>query len=126
MLFKKTLKPYMLNAFYTWSIDLGFTPLIEVQPYEKNILPNHLINQNIILNIHHNATRNLVFGKDKIDFQARFDGNSYDITIYHYSIRKILNKEDKYGLDFDLELEQEEQSKKSKPKLYLVKNDNNV
>lgn len=124
MLYKRTLKPYVLNAFYTWSIDLGFTPLIEVQQNKNNQVPQHLLEQDsIIFNIHPNVVKNLVFGKDHIEFQANFNKDLThhqveQIIILHSSILKVCNREDKYGLNFDIE-----ENKKIKPVLTIIKNE---
>lgn len=126
MLYKKTLKPYVINSFYTWAIDLGFTPLIEVKTHTKNKIPEHLSSQDsIVFNIHPSAIRNLVFGKEHIEFQANFnikDDEEYieQIVISHNSITKIFNREDKYGLHFDIEAEKKES--KPKPHLSIIKN----
>jgi stringent starvation protein B len=125
MLYKKTLKPYMLNAFYTWAIDLGLTPLIEVQKNSGNQIPPQLNpDDTVIFNIHPNATRNLVLGKEHIEFHAKFNGISEQITVLHSSISRIFNKEDNYGLDFDIEIPPEDKKiKKLKPILKIVKKD---
>lgn len=129
MLYKKTLKPYVINSFYTWAIDLGFTPLIEVKnPHKKsnNKIPEHLLSQDsIVFNIHPSAIRNLVFGKEHIEFQANFNNDNNkesieQIIINHTSITKIFNREDKYGLYFDLEAESKDL--KPKPHLSIIKN----
>lgn len=127
MLYKKTLKPYVINSFYTWAIDLGFTPLIEVKTNKKNTIPKHLSSQDsIVFNIHPSAIRNLVFGKEHIEFQANFNIDNdkeyiEQVIINHSSIIKIFNREDKYGLYFDIEAEKKEL--KPKPSLSIVKND---
>ena len=38
--YKNTFKPYLINAFYTWAIDIGFTPLIEVENHPDNQIPD--------------------------------------------------------------------------------------
>lgn len=123
MLYKKNLKPYMINAFYTWSIDLGLTPLIEIQKDCENNIPAELSDEDtVIFNIHPNATRNLVFGKEHIEFQAKFNGQSQQITILHTTISRIFNREDNYGLDFDTEESPSNKKlKKTKPALKIVK-----
>lgn len=119
MLYKKTLKPYMLNAFYTWTIDVGFTPIIKVQRDDSNQVPEELSQEEfIIFNIHPNATRNLVFGKEHIKFQAKFGHRSEQITIPHSTISRIFSREDNYGLDFDII-----ESNKKKPLIKIIKKD---
>ena len=117
MKFKISLVPYLINAFYTWSIDLGFTPLISINPSRKNSLPVHLSNESIVLNIHPNSVRNMVFAKDSLSFEAMIEGEPFAIIISHESIFQIFNREDLYGLDLSANVE------KTKPTFTVVKND---
>lgn len=119
MQYKLSLVPYLINAFYTWSIDLGFTPLISIKISNKNNLPEYLKNSEIILNIHPNSVKNMVFGKDSISFEAMFEGEFFPVIISHESIVKILNREDLYGLDLANHVE------KFKPKFTIIKNEEN-
>jgi stringent starvation protein B len=117
MQYKLSLVPYLINAFYTWSIDLDFTPLILLKVYNKNHLPEYLKNLEIILNIHPNFVRNMVFGKDTLSFEAMFKGEEFPVVIYYDSIVKIFNLEDLYGLDLADNVE------KIKPKFTIIKNE---
>lgn len=119
MKYKHSLLPYLINAFYTWSIDLGFTPLISIQGSIKNQLPEHLMNSEIILSIHPKSVRNMVFGKDTLSFEAVFEGVGFPVVVEHDSITRIFNREDSYGLDFANNVE------KIKPKFTIVKNEEN-
>jgi len=117
MQYKHSLIPYLINAFYTWSIDLGFTPLISIKSTIRNQLPENLQNSEVILNIHPNSVRNMVFGKDTLSFEAMFEGESFPVVVEHESILKIFNREDLYGLDLANNVE------KIKPKFTIVKNE---
>lgn len=119
MQYKLSLVPYLINAFYTWSIDLGFTPLISLKVSSKNQLPPYLINSEIILNIHPNSVKNMIFGKDTLSFDAMFEGEEFSVIISHESIIKIFNREDLYGLDLANHVE------KIRPKFTIVKNEEN-
>lgn len=132
---RNTFKPYLINAFYTWTMDIGFTPLIEINYSSKNIIPQILKEkETIVFNIHPSSINNLVFGKDSIEFEARFSSTPHNISIYHESIKKIFSKEDGYGLEFNLfdEVNKNESSNlsenlrpiKQKGHLILIKNDN--
>lgn len=115
---QQTFKPYLINAFYTWSMDIGYTPLITIENWSKNLIPNHLHNQNhTIFNIHPNAVKNLILGKEKIEFEANFSGNIEHIEVYYDSISSIFNKEDNFRLDFEIKKEN------NKPNLVLIKNE---
>lgn len=117
-----SLKPYLINAFYTWSMDIGYTPLLTVQEWADNIIPEHLAKEShIIFNIHPTAVKNLIFGKNVLEFDAMFAGVPHHVALYYKSIFSIYNKEDSYGLEFEVIMEKKEPKK---PNLILIKNEN--
>ena len=119
-----TLKPYLVNAFYTWAIDVNKTPLIEIAPYHKNILPEDLKNkENIVINIHPNAILNMILSKENMKFETIFLDENFNVTIYYESIRQIFCKEDTYGLEFEIETKEPKGTRDTKRHLYLVKNE---
>lgn len=100
----KTLKPYLVNAFYKWTMDNETTPLIEVVHDFYNVLPENIQRQSsVVLNIHPDATRNIQLGKQDIKFEAMFAGEDFKVTITYESIQKIFTKEDGYGLEFTVD-----------------------
>ena len=116
-----TLKPYLINAFYSWCMDHVLTPLVLVTQHPSNVLPPHLAHEKfILLSIHPKAVRNMIFGKDTIEFEAMFDEISCEITLSYAGIASIINKESMYGLDFEVETNIQG-TKKSH--LTLIKND---
>ncbi len=102
----KTLKPYLVEAFYKWSLEQNLTPLIEVSEDYYNALPEHVKRQQtVILNVHPDATHDLKFIKQQIEFEAIFSGDNFRVKITYESIQKIFVKEDGYGLEFVVEKE---------------------
>lgn len=100
----KTLKPYLINAFYTWTMDNSTTPLIEVAYDIYNVLPDSVRQESsIVLNIHPDATKNIELGKTGLQFIAMFGGEEFQVTITYESIQKIFTKEDGYGLEFTVD-----------------------
>ena len=88
---KAHLKPYLINAFYTWAMDLEFTPLIEVNHLflkNQNILLENK-SSNFIFNIHPAATRNMIFSKMGITFETTINNETNIINIH-----ENLNKSD--------------------------------
>lgn len=101
MNYQFTLKPYLINAFYTWALDLKLTPLIEIKQHKENDIPPHLLHEkSIIFNVHPNATKNIIFGKATLQFEALFSSKIYIVNIDYSSILRIFTKEDGYGLEF--------------------------
>lgn len=126
----KTLKPYLIDAFYKWALAHNTTPLIEVVEDYYNQLPLHIKKQNlIVLNIHPDATHGLTMGKSFIEFEAIFNGDNFKVQISYDSVQKIFIKEDGYGLEFTVEQEKikhpyrtERKAPLEKRHLKLVKN----
>lgn len=116
----KTLKPYLINAFYSWCMDTGKTPMIVAYSCYKNKIPNHLSDEEyILLNIHPHAVRNLVFSKNTISLDAQF--NSIENVVLNYDcISTIYSKEEEEGLEFPLNPDD------FKPKITLITNNNNT
>jgi stringent starvation protein B len=133
MNYQFTLKPYLINAFYTWALDLNLTPLIEIKQHKENDIPQHLSNEkSIIFNVHPNATKNIIFGKATLQFEALFSSQVYLVNIDYSSIVRIFTKEDGYGLEFNDDqkpIKKEQPSKNSIKEikrikhLVLIKND---
>jgi stringent starvation protein B len=95
-------KPYLIRALYEWCVDSGFTPYLAVKINERTRVPmNYVRNGEIILNISEDATRNLTLGKDFIQFSARFDGVSRELSIPLDAISGIFAKESGQGLFFN-------------------------
>lgn len=98
---QNNLRPYLINAFYTWCVDYGFTPLIKVINDDRNTIPSQYKNKDFsIFNVHPKSIRNLIFSKLSIEFQAQFGGEVYQIVIFYETILKIYHKEGASALDF--------------------------
>lgn len=97
-------KPYLIRAIYEWCNDRGLTPYLAVQVDDTTRVPlEHAKNGEIVLNISHTATRNLVLGNDKILFSARFNGVSREIMVPVSSVLGIFARETGHGLYFGAE-----------------------
>ena len=70
--------PYLIRAFYEWSVDNDFTPqlsvLAEPEDYRVIVPSNYVTNNEIVLNISPTACDSLQLGNDVITFKARFAG----------------------------------------------------
>ena len=93
--------PYLIRAIYEWCVDNGLTPYLAVRASEHTRVPlEHVRNGEIILNVSADATRNLTLGNELIQFSARFNGVSHEISIPVDSVRGIFAKENGQGLAF--------------------------
>jgi len=94
-------KPYLLRAIYEWCGDSGLTPYLSVKVDPTTRVPKEYVKDGeIVLNISQNASRNLKLGNDLIQFTARFNGVSTEISIPIESVLAIFSKETGRGLFF--------------------------
>jgi stringent starvation protein B len=95
-------KPYLMRAIYEWCLDHGYTPYLAVAVDANTRVPmGHVKNGEIVLNINHSATRELLIGNDAITFSARFNGVSTAIYVPIEAVRGIYARESGQGFFFD-------------------------
>ena len=95
-------KPYLVRALYEWCADSGLTPYLSVRVNEHTRVPvEYVKNGEIILNLSQDATRNLTLGNDLIQFSARFNGVSRELSIPMETVNGIFAKESGQGLFFN-------------------------
>ena len=93
--------PYLIRAIYEWCVDSGFTPYLAVRVSERTKVPlEYVRNGEIVLNVSADATRNLTIGNELIQFSARFNGVSQEITVPVDTVAGIFAKENGQGLAF--------------------------
>ena len=94
-------KPYFIRAIYEWCSDSGFTPYLSVKVDEQTRVPReHVKDGEIVLNIGHDATRHLTLGGDVIQFSARFNGVSREMSVPMSAVIGIFAKETMQGMFF--------------------------
>jgi stringent starvation protein B len=99
-----TTKPYLVRAIYEWCSDSGHTPYISVKVDESTRVPlEYVKNGEIVLNISPDATRNITLGRDVVQFSARFNGVSREISVPIGAVSAIFAKENGQGLFFPTE-----------------------
>ncbi|MDA8094819.1 MAG: ClpXP protease specificity-enhancing factor [Betaproteobacteria bacterium] len=97
-------KPYLIRAIFEWCADEGFTPYLAVAVDANTRVPAEFVrNGEIILNIAATATRNLTLGNDWIQFSARFNGVSRELTIPIAAVTGIFARENGQGMFFPKE-----------------------
>ena len=94
-------KPYLIRAIYDWCSDSGYTPYLSVKVDEQTRVPNEFVkNGEIILNISDDAAHHLTLGNDVIQFSARFNGVSREISVPVNAVQGIFAKEISQGILF--------------------------
>ena len=95
--------PYLIRAIYEWCTDNGYTPYIAVKVDKTTRVPQEYVrNGEIVLNVSADATRNLKIGNDAIQFSARFNGVSQEVSVPVGTVAGIFAKENGQGLAFQV------------------------
>lgn len=96
-----SIKPYLVRAIYDWCCDGGFTPYISVKVDAQTRVPMEYVKSGeIVLNISPDATRNITLGREEIQFSARFNGVSREISVPIAAVAGIFAKENGQGMFF--------------------------
>ena len=96
--------PYLIRAIWEWCVDNGLTPYIAVKVDGTTRVPMEYVrNGEIVLNISSDATRNLKIGNDLIQFSARFNGVSREVSIPVDRVQGIFARENGQGAFFTVE-----------------------
>ena len=97
-------KPYFIRAIYEWCSDCGYTPYLSVRVDDRTRVPMEYVkNGEIVLNVSLNATRNLTVNNELIQFSARFNGVSREVSIPVDRIQGIFARENGQGAFFTVE-----------------------
>jgi stringent starvation protein B len=97
-------KPYLIRAIYEWCADTTYTPYLNVRVDQHVRVPMEYVkNGEIVLSVSQQATRNLTIGNDLIQFSARFNGVSREISIPIYAVQAIFARENGRGVFFEPE-----------------------
>ncbi len=98
-----SLKPYLIRAIYDWVVDNNLTPFLLVDAEcEDTVLPRQFVqNGKIVLNVRTAAVQELDLGNERINFNARFGGVSYQVEFPVSAVLAIYAKENGKGMIFD-------------------------
>ena len=97
-------KPYFIRAIYEWCSDCGYTPYLSVKVDENTRVPVEYVKAGeIVLNVSLNATRNLTINNELVQFSARFNGVSREVSIPVDRVQGIFARENGQGAFFTVE-----------------------
>ena len=97
-------KPYFIRAIYEWCSDCGYTPYLSVKVDDRTRVPvEYVKGGEIVLNVSLNATRNLTINNELIQFSARFNGVSREVSIPVDRVQGIFARENGQGAFFTVE-----------------------
>ena len=99
-------KPYLIRAIHEWCTDSDLTPYLSVQIDAQTRVPMEYANNGeITLNISYSAAHHLKLSNDVIQFSARFNGVSREISVPMRAVKGVFAKETAQGMLFPLETE---------------------
>ena len=114
-------KPYLLRAIFEWCCDCGLTPYLSVRVDASTRVPMEYVKNNeIVLNISSGATRNLTIDNDIVQFSARFNGVSREISVPIGNVAGIFARENAEGMMFPPELDVAPAGQKDLPRPALA------
>lgn len=98
-------KPYLIRAIHEWCSDNGYTPYLVVAVRDKHTrVPEEFVkNDEIVLNVGFEATKNLMLKNEYISFMARFGGVSREVMVPIGAVLSIFARETGDGMGFEYE-----------------------
>ncbi len=97
-------KPYLIRAIYEWCADAGFTAYLSVKVDANTRVPMEYVKGGeIVLSIGQLATRDLTIGNEVVQFSARFNGVSREVSVPIYAVQGVFARENGRGVFFDPE-----------------------
>jgi stringent starvation protein B len=98
---EQSAKPYLIRAICEWCADNGLTPYLAVKVNGQTRVPAAYVkNGEIVLNISAGATRRLTIDNERVQFTARFNGVSQEVSVPVPAVSGIFAKETGYGFAF--------------------------
>jgi stringent starvation protein B len=98
---EQSLKPYLIRAICEWCADNGLTPYLSVKVNRETRVPAAYVkNGEIVLNISAGATRRLTVDNERVQFTARFNGVSQEVSVPIAAVAGVIAKEIGVGLTF--------------------------
>ena len=98
---EQSAKPYLIRAICEWCGDNALTPYLAVKVNAETRVPAAFVkNGEIVLNVGTTATRKLTIDNEWIQFTARFNGSSQEVSVPMSAVSGIFAKETGYGFAF--------------------------
>jgi stringent starvation protein B len=98
---EQSAKPYLIRAICEWCADNNLTPYLAVKVDRQTRVPASFVkNGEIVLNVSAGATRRLTVDNDRVQFSARFNGVSHEVSVPMAAVSGIFAKETGYGFAF--------------------------
>jgi stringent starvation protein B len=100
---EQSAKPYLIRAICEWCGDNNLTPYLAVKVNAQTRVPvSYVKNGEIVLNVSGGATRKLTVDNEWVQFTARFNGVSQEVSVPIGAVTGIFAKETGYGFAFNV------------------------
>ena len=98
---EQSAKPYLIRAICEWCGDNSLTPYLAVKVNDETRVPVAFVkNGEIVLNVSPSATRKLTIDNEWVQFSARFNGSSQEVSVPMSAVSGVFAKETGYGFAF--------------------------
>jgi stringent starvation protein B len=98
----KSRRPYLLRAMHEWMTDNQQTPHLVVDATASDVEVPHQYVQDgkIVLNISYHATNGLTMSNERVEFNARFGGQTHYVSVSIHAVLGIYARETGQGMIF--------------------------
>jgi stringent starvation protein B len=95
-------RPYLLRAMHEWMTDNLQTPHLVVDAAAPGLeIPRQFVQDGkIILNVSFNATHSLAMGNERVEFNARFGGQTHHVVVPIAALLGVYARESGQGMIF--------------------------
>lgn len=95
-------RPYLLRAMHEWMTDNNQTPHIVVNAQAVGVqVPSQYVQDGkIVLNISHSATQGLLMTNARVEFNARFGGQTHHVVVPMNALLGVYARESGQGMVF--------------------------
>lgn len=107
---RPSIKSYLVQAIWQWCTDVGDTPYLLVHVNDECVVPREFVEDDqIILDISEEATRNLRFEQTKIVFEARFGEHAMECVVPYANVAGLFPQEEpQKGMMFSPDMNEED------------------
>lgn len=99
-----SVRPYLIRALYEWCTDSGLTPLMALYVDDNVQVPREYVKNNeIVLNISFDATRDLKIDNHFVEFKTRFGGITHAVSAPVGCVTAVYARENGQGMSFPFE-----------------------
>jgi len=95
-------RPYLVRAIHDWIVDNGLTPNLVVDAQVEGVrVPGEYVHEGkIVLNVAARAVRGLALGNDVVEFDARFGGRPFAVSVPMRAVLAVYAAENGVGMAF--------------------------